>query len=61
MRVGPDGYEETLAQPHTCEFDLTGRPMKGWIVVVPEGYEADNDLQKWVQKGINFALSLPPK
>jgi TfoX/Sxy family transcriptional regulator of competence genes len=61
VRVGPDGYEEALAQPHTREFDLTGRPMKGWIVVVSEGYEADSDLQNWVQQGVDFALSIPPK
>jgi hypothetical protein len=40
---------------------MTGRPMKGWVMVAPEGYEADEDLEEWVQQGVNFALSLPPK
>ena len=61
VRVGPARYEEALAQPHTRVFDLTGRPMKGWIVVTSEGYESDDDLKNWVQQGVDFALSLPAK
>jgi hypothetical protein len=35
--------------------------MKGWVLVGAEAYEADKDLNDWVQRGLNFALSLPPK
>ena len=58
VRVGPVRYEDALAQPHTRPFDLTGRPMKGWVVVSPEGYKEDSDLRAWVLRGIEFALSL---
>jgi TfoX/Sxy family transcriptional regulator of competence genes len=61
VRVGPDRYTEALAQPHAREFDLTGRPMKGWVTVTPDGYEADEDLERWVQQGVAFAMSLPAK
>ena len=61
VRVGPQGYEEALAQPHTKEFDMTGRPMKGWVVVTADGVESDDQLEAWVQQGVGFALSLPPK
>jgi TfoX/Sxy family transcriptional regulator of competence genes len=61
IRVGPERYEEALAAPHTRVFDMTGRPMKGWVVVTSDGYEAENELQEWVQQGVDFALSLPPK
>ena len=61
VRVGPVRYETTLAQPHVREFDFTGRPMQGWVMVGPAGYEADSDLKHWVQHGVDFALSLPPK
>lgn len=61
IRVGPDHYDEALSQPNTGPFDLTGRPMKGWIVVRPEGYENDSDLAAWVHKGITFTQTLPPK
>ena len=61
VRVGPEAYETALAEPHTKEFDMTGRPMKGWVVVRPTGYETDEALKGWVQRGVDFALTLPPK
>lgn len=61
VRVGPEKYEAALTRPNTKLFDLTGRPMKGWVVVEPQGYESDEALQEWVQQGVDFALSLPPK
>jgi hypothetical protein len=35
--------------------------MKGWVVVAPEGIEEDDDLDQWIQQGVDFALSLPAK
>jgi hypothetical protein len=35
--------------------------MKGWVVVRPAGYETDETLKGWVQRGVDFALTLPPK
>ena len=35
--------------------------MKGWVMVSPEGYTTDKSLQDWVDQGLAFALSLPPK
>ena len=61
VRVGPEGYQEALAKPHARPFDMTGRPMKGWVWVASEGYESDAALEDWVQQGIEFALSLPPQ
>ncbi len=61
VRVGPDRYPEALAQPHTKEFDFTGRPMTGWVMVGLPGYETDTDLENWVSLGITYALSLPAK
>ena len=61
VRVGPDQYEECLAQPHAREMDFTGRPMKGMIYVDPAGYESDKDLQDWVDRGLAFVTDLPPK
>jgi len=61
VRVGLDGYEASLKFPHTRKFDLTGKPMKGWVMVSSEGYESDEDLFEWIQRGVRYALSLPPK
>lgn len=61
VRVGPDAYQQEVMQPNVRPFDFTGRPMKGWVMVGPKGYSADEDLQNWVEKGVSFALSLPAK
>ena len=61
VRVGPDKYADALAHPDTREMDFTGRPMKGWVYVNPDGYESDENLSYWVSQGLDFALSLPPK
>ena len=61
VRVGPDGYTEAMLKPHTREFDITGRPMKGWVMVGADGYASDADLEEWVQRGVAFAQTLEPK
>jgi TfoX/Sxy family transcriptional regulator of competence genes len=42
-------------------FDMTGRPMRGWILVAPEVTADDSELERWVRRGEKFAASLPPK
>jgi hypothetical protein len=61
VRVGPDNYSDAVIRPHARPFDITGRPMKGWVMIEPAGYGNDEDLANWVQSGIDFALTLPPK
>ena len=61
VRVGPDRYQAVLEQKHTKVFDITGRPMTGWVMVAPDDLVADDRLQNWVQQGIDFAETLPPK
>lgn len=60
-RVGPEWYATALQQPHAREFDLTGKPMKGWVHVSAEGIAEDGDLQAWIERGIAYARSLPVK
>lgn len=61
VRVGADNYQAALAQPHAGLFDMTGRPMTGWIMVAPPGFETDAALSAWVEMGWEYALTLPPK
>jgi TfoX/Sxy family transcriptional regulator of competence genes len=61
VRVGPDAFEESMEHPHTRPFDMTGRAMKGWVMVEPPGFSSEDDLKVWVQNGLDYALSLPPK
>jgi len=61
VRVGPEKYEEALSRPHTRVFDMTGRPMAGWVVIEPAGCASESDLKGWVEQGLAFARSLPGK
>ena len=61
VRVGKEGYDEALSHPHTRVFDMTGKPMSGWIVVEPEGVSSQADLRRWIDRGVKYALTLPPK
>jgi TfoX/Sxy family transcriptional regulator of competence genes len=61
VRVGKEQGDEALEQPHTRPFDMTGRPMKAWVLVAPEGVRGDVELAEWVARGVAFARSLPPK
>ena len=60
VRLDPGETDAALARPHTRIFDITGRPMKGWILVEPAGLGGDA-LAKWVDTGASYAKSLPPK
>jgi TfoX/Sxy family transcriptional regulator of competence genes len=61
VRVGPDDYEKFLKQKHVRKMDFTGKPLKGFIYVMPEGLRRTDSLKKWVDRGIQFAQSLPKK
>lgn len=61
VRVGPRNYEKYLNLPETREFDTSGRPMKGWVMVAFQGEKKQADLEIWVKRGVEFALGLSPK
>ena len=61
VRVGVDAHAHALAQPEVRNFDLTGRPMKGWVVVAPQGVDSAETLASWVEAGLSFARTLPSK
>ena len=61
VRLGPEDGEEALKEPHVREFDITGRAMKGWVLVDPEGIEGDDDLSGWIQRAMKFVGKLPGK
>src|SRR6266478_7535181 len=54
VRLGPAEGEEALKEPHVKEFDITGRAMKGWVLVEPKGVEGDDQLSGWIQRAVKF-------
>jgi len=61
VRLAPEETDKALAQRHTRRFDLTGRPMKGWILVEAAGLKSDTQLSKWVEIAAKYAGALPAK
>ena len=61
VRVGPEKHTALLKQPHAKSFNLTGKPMKGWLLIKPQGCKTAKQLGSWVREGVEFALTLPPK
>lgn len=61
VRLDPDETDAALKEKHTRVFDLTGRPMKGWILVEPAGIRAAAGLSQWVGRAREFAGALPKK
>ena len=47
--------------PHVKVFDITGKAMRGWVMVGPGGLEGDDDLRRWCEAAIKFVRTLPEK
>lgn len=61
VRLAPQDGEAALAEPGVRPMDFTGRPMKGFVFVGPEGLKTESMLEGWVGRGVAFASSLPSK
>ena len=61
VRIAAEEHDATLALPGVSQFDLTGRPMSGWIVVESDALAEDGRLAYWIDRGLEYAGSLPPK
>jgi len=60
-RLGPDAAALALKQPHVRPFDVTGKPLRGWVLVAPEGLVDFADLQGWLDQALHFVSTLPAK
>ena len=60
-RLGPEAGPTALTKPHVKEFDITGRAMKGWVLIEPDGMESDGQLGDWIEQASAFVATLPPK
>jgi TfoX/Sxy family transcriptional regulator of competence genes len=61
VRLGAEESDEALKEPYVKEFNITGRAMKGWILVEPGGVESEERLSGWVQRAVEFVRDLPAK
>lgn len=61
VRVGPAAYDDALEEEFVTDFEITGKPLRGWIVVQPEGLDTDEQLSTWIERAEAFVQTLPPK
>ena len=61
VRVPPEEAAAALERPHVRPMDFTGRPMKNWLYIAPEGTNTKRALAPWVERGRALARTLPPK
>jgi hypothetical protein len=61
LRLGEKGAKDSLELPFVRLFDITGRPMKGWVMIEMEGFKSDNDLDAWLNRAKEFVEGLPSK
>lgn len=61
VRVGPEQYEAALRELDVSEFNITGRPMRGWVLVGPKGITGDDDLSDWIDRARKYVAKLPAK
>jgi TfoX/Sxy family transcriptional regulator of competence genes len=60
-RVGPERHDEALGRPHARIMDFSGRPMRGYVYVDPDGISGDGELAEWLALTLEFVDTLPPK
>jgi hypothetical protein len=61
VRLAPEATDAASREPGVRAFDITGRPMKGWLLVGGAAIEERASLAKWVRRSVDFAASLPKK
>ncbi len=61
VRVDPQRADELLAEPGAEPFVMGGRATKGFLLVSPDAVSDDAGLERWVDRGVTWARSLPPK
>ena len=61
LRLGEEGAWEALKQPFSRPFDITGKPMKGWVMIEGKGVSSDKKLETWLKKARKFVETLPAK
>ncbi len=54
VRIAPEEYEKALERPGCRVMDFTGRPMKGFVFVGPEGTKGKKQLDSWLALALDF-------
>ncbi|MGN6754667.1 MAG: TfoX/Sxy family protein [Intrasporangium sp.] len=61
LRIDPADTDALVSEPHVSRAVMQGRAMDGWLRVDDEAITSDEDLRRWIDVGVAYARSLPPK
>jgi len=61
VRCDPDHTAELLEQPGAATLEMRGRAMTGWLRVDVDAISDEAHLQRWVDVGVGYVATLPPK
>jgi len=61
VRVDPAASQELLRDTAAYPMEMRGRSMDGWLRVDAKDVADDTSLRAWVERGIGYARTLPPK
>jgi TfoX/Sxy family transcriptional regulator of competence genes len=61
VRTGIDVAEKKLKEKNVKPFDITGKALKGWVMVGERGWKKEEDIKNWIHLGKEYALTLPKK
>lgn len=61
LRVDPAKTDALVGAPHVQRFEMRGRQMDGWLRVDADAVATDDELSRWLDRGVTYARSLPPK
>jgi TfoX/Sxy family transcriptional regulator of competence genes len=61
VRVDPAASEKLVSSSKANVAVMGGRPMQGWLRVAPDDLRTKRQLSTWVQRGVDYARSLPAK
>ncbi len=61
LRVDPGRTDELVEHEHVDRFEMRGRKMDGWLHVGDDAVLTEQELESWVERGVTYARSLPPK
>jgi hypothetical protein len=53
-RIGEEAYQQHIDREECLPMDFSGRPMRGYIFVTPDGFDTDDDLAFWIQLALDF-------
>lgn len=59
VRLGPEQADAARRQPNVVEFDVAGRPLKGWAMVEADGLDTEEQLRGWIERAVEFVGTLP--